>query len=437
MDKYTLNKTTTEVWIHPEEEGVTKINQFLSSTQADMDNLDKTIINIGTDTNILLSNTIDRLDNIKMKLIQEKERLQDIVILCNKYTDFEKTINLSSNDFEGEFEAYDSNTMHCPSSSYKQLKIKFKDILGNGYEGNKYVYDAFEEKFLNETVDTSSREFLTDSSKATYWEYSRLTASDNEKYIFPQVNYDSEEAKCTMEIQAEDRMTQLIVNTNNDNIIVSDVYVSNDGRNYEDVSVKNVSINSKEELYENNEYIYGSGLISFKPSQFVKISFESRGHVSDTIAFNRKELSADGTITNDILTTLPYTRRHVIPINNIEAGKAVFSGAARMVSKELISDNSEVSVIALHCNTFIPKGLTVNSIKYTLTVNGVDYDIAPVNSHLDKTKIIRFSSGTMKNNHTAYLNEKIKSAKLTITMSGKSDLTPYINNIKILVGDEQ
>lgn len=434
--KASFNQSTAKTWIHPEEEGSHKINSFISNTKSDIMNLNALMVDLGTDTNNLLTTTVDRLDNVKMKLIQEKERLQDIILLCNKYTDFEKTINLNADDFEGEFDAYDSKTLHCPSTSYSTLKTKIRDVLGNGYEGNKFVYNDYEKKFLDETVDTSSREYINDGSKATYWEYSRLTASDNEKYIFPEVNYDSEEAKCTLDIQAEDRMTQISINTNNDDIVVSDVYISNDGSNYEDIMVKNVAINSKEELYENNSYIYGSGLITFKPSQFVKVSFESRGYSSDTIAFNRKELADDGTITSDILTTLPYTRRHVISINDIEAGKAVFSGSARMVSKELITDN-DVSVIALHCNTYIPKGLTTNSIKYILTINGTDYEIAPVNSHINKPKIIRFSSGTMRNNYTEYLNEKIKSAKLTIIMSGKSDLTPYINNIKILIGDEQ
>lgn len=444
MDRSTLDKSyktsfnqyTSKTWIHPEEEGSTKVNEFMLNTKTDITNLNALMVDLGHDTNNLLSTTIDRLDNVKMKLIQEKERLQDIVILCNKYTDFEKTINLTASDFEGEFGSHDSKTLHCPSKSYSTLRTKIRDILGNGYEGNKYVYDTTDKKFLNETVNTQSRDYINDGSKATYWEYSRLTASDNEKYIFPEVNYDSEDAKCTIDIQAEDRMTQISINSSNDNIVVSDVFISNDGKNYEDIMIKNVAINSKEELYENNAYIYGSGLITFKPSQFVKVSFESRGYTSDTIAFNRKELDKDGTITTDILTTLPYTRRHVIPINDIEAGKAIFSGSARMVSKELITDN-EVSVIALHCNTFIPKGLTSSSIKYILTVNGKDYEISPVNSHANKPKIIRFSSGTMRNNYTEYLNEKIKSAKLTIIMSGKSDITPYINNIKILIGDEE
>lgn len=436
MYRPNLTQNTSKTWIHPEEEGSFKINSFIANTKTDIENLNNFITDLGTDTNNLLNTTIERLDNIKMKLIQEKERLQDIIILCNKYTDFEKTINLTASDFEGEFEAYDSKTMHCPTTSYMSLRIKIKDILGNGYEGNKYIYDTYEKKFLNETLDTSSRSSLNDNSKSTYWEYSRLTASDNEKYIFPEVNYDSEDAKCTLDIQAEDRMTQISIHSNNKDIVVSDVYISNDGKTYEDIMIKNVAINSKEELYENNAYIYGTGLITFKPSQFVKVTLESRGYSSDTVAFNRKELLSNGEIESDILTILPYTRRHVISINDIEAGKAMFNGSARMVSKELITDN-EVSVIALHCNTYIPKGLTSSSIQYILTVNGVDYEIAPVNSHLNKTKIIRFSSGTMKNNYTEYLNEKIKSAKLTIIMNGKSDITPYINNIKILIGDEQ
>lgn len=436
MYKPTLEQNTEKTWIHPEEEGSIKLNNFILNTREDINNLDNFMINLGNETDDLLNNTMNRLDNIKMKLIQEKERLQDIIILCNKYTDFEKTINLKADDFTGDFGIHDNDTMHCPTSSSYTLAYNIRDILGNGYEGNKYIYDTTNEKFISETLDTSQRTSLKDDSRATYWEYSRLTASDNEKYIFPEVNYDSEEAKCTIDIQAEDRMTSLSIHSNDANIVVSNVYISNDGNNYEDIMINNVSINSKEELYENNNYIYGSGLISFKPSQFVKVTLESRGYTSDTVAFNRKELLEDGTISSEILTMLPYTRRHVVSVNDITVNKTMYSSVGTLKSKELITDG-EVSVIALHCNTFIPKGLPSNCIKYILTVNGEDYEIAPANSHENKTKIIRFSSGTMRNNYTKYLNEKIKSAKLTVILNGKVDITPYINNIKILIGDEQ
>ena len=50
---------------------------------------------------------------------------------------------------------------------------------------------------------------------------------------------------------------------------------------------------------------------------------------------------------------------------------------------------------------------------------------------------MRFSQGTMKSDYTQYITEPIKSAKLTVIMKSRNGLTPYINNLKILIGDEE
>lgn len=400
-----------------------------------MIHIDKNTKELANNINKLLITSTSRLEDIKTKLIYEKERLQDITILCNKYTDFENAINLYKNDFDGDF-GYNKNSFYCHTANQNNLRYNILSILGNGYEGNKYVYNEFDKEYLEKTLDTSKKDAIKDSSVSTYWEYSRITASDTEKYICPEVNFDSEEAKCTLILQAESTMNEVIINSENDNIIISEVYTSNDNITYHNTGFTPKAINSKEDQYKDHDYIYSSGRIAFAPAKYVKISFESRGHSNDTIAFEKKIVLEDN--NKELISTethiISTANRHIIKLNDIAIKKNIYSSESTMTSRELISDS--VSTIALFCNTYLPQGLSNDAIKFILTVDGKDYDIIPVNSHNNGKKIIRFSQGTMKSDYTTYTSEKIKSARLKVIMKSINGITPYINNIKILVGDE-
>jgi hypothetical protein len=84
----------------------------------------------------------------------------------------------------------------------------------------------------------------------------------------------------------------------------------------------------------------------------------------------------------------------------------------------------------------VPYGLSGNAVKFILTINGIDYEIVPINSHSNGTKIIRFSGGKASNIYTQMIGEKIHSAYLTILYNNTADVSPVINNIKILIGGE-
>ena len=93
----------------------------------------------------------------------------------------------------------------------------------------------------------------------------------------------------------------------------------------------------------------------------------------------------------------------------------------------------------LYCifaNVYIPYGLDQDDIKFILTINGQDYEVVPINSHLNGTKIIRFSGGKSSNIYTKLINEKIHSAYLTIQYTNTSEATPMVNNVKVLIGGE-
>ena len=82
------NQTYEGLFLHPEDGRDNKINESFESINNDLNNLDYMLTYVGTSVNDLLTNTVNRLNEIKKSIIAEKERYQDIQMLCNKYTDF-------------------------------------------------------------------------------------------------------------------------------------------------------------------------------------------------------------------------------------------------------------------------------------------------------------------------------------------------------------
>lgn len=438
MFRPSLNGTTPitkKTWLHPEDDNYQGINNTLMTASEDILILDNSMIELTNKLNELTETTTLRLNNVKDKLIHEKERLQDIIIMCNKYTDFENSIKLTDKDFDGNF-TYNNGVFSCYTLSQDNVRYNIKDITGNGYVGNKYVWDMREQKYLKDSLDTSDTKSLKDNSYATFWEYSRLTANDTEEYVVPEINFDSEEAKCTLFVEVEGDANEIVINSEDEDIILADIHTSNNNKDFTDIGLEAIPINKQEESYNNSEYVFTSGKVACKPSKFFKLTFESNGYKDETIAFDRQKILADNDkeITEKVFTPIETAKRHVIRLNDLYFKKAKYSSEAQFTSRELVTDQP-VSIISLFCNTYLPEGLDEKCIKFIMTVNGVDYEIKPVNSHLDGTKIIRFSQGTMKSDYSVYLNEKIKSAKLKVILNSKHGLSPFVNNLKVLVGD--
>lgn len=438
MDRYVneiRNSLTSEMkyeqtYIHPEESGNEKINKAFTNGFDDVTQIDKQLKDLADKTESLLDRTIKRLDVVKDTIIAEKERLQDISMLCNAKTDYENVIPLKDSSFTGDF-SYEDGVFFCKLSNSTPVRAIVDNVIGNGYEGNKYVVK--DNKFLEEVVNTKNKSYVTDSNLSTYWEYSRITASNTEPYLISDFNTDDAEAKATVTLKFATFANELMLKSSIDTVRIMAVKYSKDGINYTDVPMSPFTINNKDESYKNQGYIYGSNIISFPSSKFVKITFESIGYTNDILAFER-------TVTDDkdqlekITTIVPTAKRHVIKINDAYVRAKTFAGASTMKTNELISEGTEVYAISIFANIYYPDGVDDKSVKFTLTVNGVDYEVQPVNVHKSGIKIIRFSQGKMPTEYTKYIGEKIQSAYLTITMKSRVQLSPYINNLKVLLG---
>ena len=422
---------TANIYLHPEEYGNTKLNNALENGFKYIKEIYNTTTELANKVDLLLNRSVKRLETVSDIITSEKERLQDISMLCNAKTDYDNAIPLTDYYFTGNFE-YQDGVFSSKTTQSTSTVATVIDVTGNGYEGNKYVLQN--KSYLENILSTSNRNAIVDNNISTYWEYSRITASNTEEDLLTDFNTDSSEAKCTITLKFDQISNELAIKSSIEGLKVIAIRYSNDNLTYKDLNIMPFSLNNKEDSYKNQDYIYGSNIIAFPDSLYVKITFESKGYLNDTIAFDK--VIAENDKTSTLTTIVSTAKRHVIRINDIESKRKQYIKESAFKTNELITNKKDIYAISVFANIYLPNNISEDNVSFILTINGIDYNIKPVNSYSDGIKIIRFSQGKMPVEYTKYIGEKITSAYLTVVIKSKNKLTPYINNIKVLLGGE-
>ena len=422
---------TSNAFLHPEEYGNSKINNALENGFKYIEEIYNITTELADKVDTLLNRSIERLETVSDIITSEKERLQDISMLCNAKTDYDNAIPLTDYYFTGNFE-YQDGVFSSKTTQSTSTVATVIDVTGNGYEGNKYVLQ--DKSYLEDILSTSNRNAIVDNNISTYWEYSRITASNTEEDLLTDFNTDSSEAKCTITLKFDQLSNELAIKSSIEGLKVVAIRYSNDNLTYKDLNIMPFSLNNKEDSYKNQDYIYGSNIIAFPDSLYVKITFESKGYLNDTIAFDK--VIAENDKTSTLTTIVSTAKRHVIRINDIESKRKQYIKESAFKTNELITNKKDIYAISVFANIYLPNNISEDNVSFILTVNGIDYNIKPVNSYSDGIKIIRFSQGKMPVEYTKYIGEKITSAYLTVVIKSKNKLTPYVNNIKVLLGGE-
>lgn len=423
----------TPLEIHPEGEPiVNSLNTTLTDIGLDMIILDKEIAASGKAFDALMDNMKLRLDAVEAQLTIEEERLKDINILCGNYTEFDRVVTLTDADFEGVFSTEKGSTFMAYASNLKAVEIMIAQVRGNGYEGNEYVCTGG--KFLKDTIDTSKQEFINDSSSITAYEYSRLTADSSEKLYPPAVNFDKEDVECGIVIAAAEVFNTIKIISDFANVIIEDVQVStDDGATFTSVISKPIKINNQDAKYESGAYAYGSGIICFPSTKYLKVVFKSNGVTTDKIAFKNID-TTDSANPKETIVQIESAKRHIVRINNMEARVGKFAKNTSMVTGELIV--SPVDSISIFANEYVPEHFpSATYFKYILNVNGINYDVVPINSQRAGVKIIKTSNYSLADVSIKHIDESIKSASLTVVIVSPNEAeTPYLSNIKVCFG---
>lgn len=414
-----------------------EINESISDISIDLLALNKEFVAIANKYKDLMSNTKMRLEAVERKLTIEENRIKDLNIICGNYDEFTSIKTLDNKYFSNSNFGYNDYTFfayqyNSPSKNKPNLTIL--SIDGNGYEGNKYVYK--DGAFLSSSIDTSARNYLIDTHISTAYEYSRLTC--NSKIVnYPQdVNFDAEEALCTITLKSDNKINTLQINSDIKTLILKDILCSSDdGKTYNSYWDKEISINDLIGIYNDNNYIYGTGIICFPTTNYLKLIFKSNGVTYDKIAYSSIDTTIADKPINKIIE-LEDVKRHVIRLNSINVINGEYKTTTNIQSLELI-DNA-VESIAIFANEYVPNFFPNNKdyIQYILTINGEDYDIVPINSNKDGIKVIRtLDNNIVSDSYVKYINENIKSAKLSIVIETPyNNITPYISNLKVCYG---
>ena len=269
--------------IHPEEEpSVEEINMFITDIGHDLTILNHELAVAGDKFKNLMEDTKLRLEKVQRDIAIEEERLKDLNMLCGDHSEFDTVETLTFNDFEGAASDIEG-VFHAKPIEDAEAKLYVMDVKGNGYEGNDFVYKN--KRFVANHMFTGDRRYLTDRSLGTVYEYSRINVDKTEENVFALVNFDDIEAECTITLRANAPISSLRVLTEMKNIILKEVSVSDDGAIFRPVTEEAIAFNDKENIYRNGLYIFGSGIICFPSSLYVKLTFQSDGHTDDKIAF--------------------------------------------------------------------------------------------------------------------------------------------------------
>ena len=148
--------------------------------------------------------------------------------------------------------------------------------------------------------------------------------------------------------------------------------------------------------------------------------------------FNEDEVNDTKTET----TFIQSAKRHVIKINDLYSYSNQYINTSYFTTDNLVDGTDDVYAVSVFANVYIPSQLSDDSVEFTLTVNGIDYEVQPINSELDGVKVIRYSKGKSKTEYTELTDEVINSVILTVKIKSAKNLTPYINNVKVLLGGE-
>ena len=423
---------TEPLEMHPEEEIQKEVieNQF-TDIIVDMQSLNYEMLEATKNYTSLMTDIVTRLNSVDTALEAERNRIQDMNIICGNYNEFTTVKQIKTSDVYGTVGLLGDYifTAHTDNASVGKFGVTF--VEGNGFAGNKFVYNNKEYAINN--MNTSNEQNIYDGNPLTIYEYSRLTSIGNKTETTPaEINFDKEEARCSINIRCEDTISMLHLDMDS-HVILEDVLYSDDGIIYKSAWTTPKEINNINQSYIDPNYIYGTGVISFPPSQFIKLQLASNGATDDKLAFLFTDASnAQQPIERTI--ELPNAKRHVIRISDITAHVGTFS-QGYLQTKELISN--PVQSIAVFANEYIPEYFPDNKtyIQYILTVNGIDYDIVPINSEKTGTKVIRVSKYSIIDDYVVHINETIKSASLKVVINTMdSNVTPYVSNVKICFG---
>lgn len=402
----------------------TEVHQNTLESIFDIMNLSFNCIDSAYDIENLLSDVDLKIASIQEKIDAEDERVKDVNMICGNVTDFNSIIPITAGHFNIKSNLYQYKNCITSSKTYeKNIPVRIVNINGNGYSGNDYVVSDKHDVLQKELFDTSLTQNVFDGIKNSAWEYSRLFSYDavNKSDL---INIDDIPAtvQLTLESQSEDGFNELVFDDDATTHITK-VEVSDNNVEWHTVFNGDIQPNKQDNSYSDFTYIYGSGALVFPVTQLLRITMYSNAVDSKKIKIN--DQIKDGVYRKFIKIYAMQARRNSFKEgsgttqNIITSGKAICAG--------------------LFCNEYIPdfmQDALRQEVQYQLIINGVVYNVVPINSNKKGIKLIKYSKNPVKENYIEYIDEPITTLQIAMIIPTAYDYSPYIANLKLCLGKQ-
>lgn len=420
--------------VHPEEEpNLENLNNALQNISVDLIALNAQFASAADLYSSLIEEINADLANVSEIIEREKERIQDLNIIAGNMSYFSVVKSFTADDLSGTCSIWDSNTFMCHSTNRTSAILSIDNVSGNGYEGNAYVYrNDIAEKDI---VDSSVRTKMIDELSSSYYEYSKLIVP-KDSVVYPvDASFDNQPATCTISISSNTPFNSLRLQSSVTEMVVEQIQISDDGLVYEDTMVAPIQILNPVKKYEDDSYIYGSGLLCFPATNYAKIRLHSYSSFNERLAFKKSE---DDQV---LIIDLANAKRFLIRINDIIAFTSTYDTESYLETSELIT--TPVDSIAIFASEYYPPSFPSNStvygipdyLQYIMTINGKDYTMVPINSHKQGYKVVRFSNYSLTETYSVHITEPIRSAKLKVKFTTPDQsYSPFLSNLKVCLG---
>ena len=391
--------------------------------------LDMHAVNNGIiETKNRIQNTIMALDDTLASILdtakKQQEQVRDLHVICGKNSPYSSVIPVYASAFPDlNAEVIHDNTFGAAATGSEQIQYDIISIAGNGYSGNAFVYTG--SGFENEWLDRSDISYLMDANDVTIYEYSRLCTQDKKEAVSGIINYDDKEAECVITMMTRAAVCKMLLKSFDFGLAVRKLEVSEDNVTWRTIISEDIYINQKDLNYQQSNYVYGSSILCFPYSYYIRITLINNTPTNDTIAIQEE---------NGSIHKVNACRKR-ISLQEIQLYSSEYEDA--VIESDNILEDSSVDKISLFAAEYIPDHFPeADYISYWLIINGQEYPVVPVNTGRSGVTMIKYADEEYSmNDNTELVHETIKSIRLKIKIRAYNKTeTPYISNLKLCLG---
>lgn len=376
------------------------------------------------------------VESVAKAIEEENARISDINMICGLNSEYNMVIPVYASDFadsESGYETLDDKTIGAELVTNEEVEYSITSLSGNGLPAKTYSYEILTssggEYSSNDSYSDIS--YITDESDITAYDYKRYITTDRSEAIDGIINYDNKEIECVITLKAAKACSKMKLLSETKDLVIKDLETSDDGINWLSRLEKPIKLNNTEAIYGDNSYIYGTGILCFPYTTFVRVTTSSDTILEEKIAVR----TGDG-------EAVPFsnTKSKKIRLNNIKLYSSTYKDTD--IESVNLLESGSVDKISLFASEYIPDHFNDfdEYIKFYLIVNGKEHEIVPANSGKSGIRLIKYSevsNPATKVDGVELIEETIKDARIRISIKGYNDLeTPYVSNLKLCLGKD-